>query len=181
MVDIESITLNSSDVSLLQHPAVGGVILFARNYESKQQVKALVAEIKSLREPALLVAVDQEGGRVQRFVEEFYTLPPANDLGKIYDQNPVKAAAAAFSAGRLMASEVILTGVDFSFAPVLDHCNFESKVIGNRAFHTNSQPLIEIADAYIRGMNSAGMAATGKSFPSRPSSTTAARLLSSDR
>ena len=165
MVDVEGTTLTPQDVTLLQHPAVGGVILFARNYENKQQVRALTEEIKSLRYPALLIAVDQEGGRVQRFVEEFYVLPPANDLGEIYDINPVQAERAAFNAGRLMASEVILAGVDFSFAPVLDHFNAESQVIGNRGFHSDSQALITIAKAYIEGMNTAGMAATGKHFP----------------
>ena len=165
MVDLAGDTPAAHEIDFLRHPAVGAVILFARNYRSKAQVRELVAEIKALRSPALLVAVDQEGGRVQRFAEGFHALPAAARIGDLYHRDPVRGIALAEAAGQLMAAEVLETGVDFSFAPVLDCRNSDSRVIGDRAFHRDPAAICALAGAYITGMNRAGMAATGKHFP----------------
>lgn len=165
MVDLEGQTPCAEELDFLRHPAVGAVILFARNYQSKSQLSELVDEIKAVRTPSLLVAVDQEGGRVQRFSEEFYQLPAAGDIGKVYASDRARGLEMAEAVGQLMASEVLQTGVDFSFAPVLDCQDPQSQVIGDRAFHRDPAQVCELANAYIAGMNRAGMAATGKHFP----------------
>lgn len=165
MVDLGDETPAAHEIDFLRHPAVGAVILFARNYRSKAQVRALVDEIKALRSPALLVAVDQEGGRVQRFADGFHALPAAGRIGELYDRDRARGTAMAEAAGRLMACEVLETGVDFSFAPVLDRRHPHSRVIGDRAFHNDPAVICALAGAYITGMNRAGMAATGKHFP----------------
>jgi beta-N-acetylhexosaminidase len=144
---------------------VGGVILFARNYESPEQVSALVSEIHALRNPQLLVAVDQEGGRVQRFRDGFTRLPPLACLGELYDKDRTRAKHLAHTMGWLMAAEVRAVGVDISFAPVLDLDYGVSTVIGNRALHQRPEIVAELAHAYQSGMQEAGMAATGKHFP----------------
>ncbi len=165
MLDVAGCELCAEDRELLQHPAVGGVILFTRNYESPQQVRALVDEIHELREPRLLVAVDQEGGRVQRFRHGFTHLPPLACLGRIYDTDRPRAKHLARVTGWLMASELRAVGVDISFAPVLDLDYGVSTVIGNRALHRRPEIVAELAAAYQGGMHDAGMAATGKHFP----------------
>jgi beta-N-acetylhexosaminidase len=165
MVDVEGTSLSVEDRALLEKPAVGAVILFSRNYQSREQVKGLVAEIKALRTPSLLVAVDQEGGRVQRFRDGFADLPPALAFGRAYDENPARGEQFAESAGTLMATEILGTGIDFSFAPVLDCANPGSTAIGDRGFHPAPEVISILAGAFIRGMKSAGMAATGKHFP----------------
>lgn len=124
-----------------------------------------MAEIHALREPNLFVAVDQEGGRVQRFCEGFTRLPPAAWFGRLYDDNPQHALQAAHSVGWLMASELLAEGVDFSFAPVLDLGTGVSQVIGDRAFHRQATVVAEIAQSWTRGVHEAGMAAVGKHFP----------------
>jgi beta-N-acetylhexosaminidase len=165
MLDVAGCELCAEDRELLQHPAVGGVILFTRNYESPQQVRALVDEIHALRDPRLLVAVDQEGGRVQRFRDGFTHLPPLACLGRIYDTDRPRAKHLARVTGWLMASELRAVGVDISFAPVLDLDYGVSTVIGNRALHRRPEIVAELAAAYQGGMHDAGMAATGKHFP----------------
>jgi len=165
MADIEGYELTAEDRELLQHPAIGGVILFARNYGSVEQVTALVADIHQLRDPHLLVAVDQEGGRVQRFKDEFTHLPPLACLGKIYDTDRTRAKHLARTTGWLMASELRAVGIDFSFAPVLDLDFGVSTIIGDRALHQRPEVVAELAQAYQSGMHDAGMAATGKHFP----------------
>lgn len=165
MVDLGGAAPSADEIDFLRHPAVGAVILFARNYRDKTQVRDLVAEIKGVRTPALLVAVDQEGGRVQRFTAGFHALPAAGRIGRLYDRDRARAHAMAETAGQLMAAEVLQTGVDFSFAPVLDCRNPRSRAIGERAFHANPAVVCELAGAWITGMNRAGMAATGKHFP----------------
>lgn len=165
MVDIEGLELAPEDKELLAHPLVGGVILFSRNYQSSQQVADLIKQIHELREPKLLIAVDQEGGRVQRFKNEFIALPAVRALGNYYKQNPKIALQYAKETGWLMAAELRAVGVDISFAPVLDLDRGMSTVIGDRAFHKNKETLSELAYAYITGMREAGMAATGKHFP----------------
>lgn len=165
MLDVAGATLTAEERERLRHPLVGGVILFARNYESPQQVAALTAEIHALREPAVLIAVDHEGGRVQRFREGFTRLPAARRFGELYDENPKRAKRLAQAAGWLMAAELRAVGVDFSFAPVLDLDRGFSTIIGDRAFHSAPEAAADLASSYVIGMHEAGMAATGKHFP----------------
>lgn len=165
MLDLQGTTLLPDERTLLCHPLVGGVILFTRNYESPEQLRALLREVHALREPRLLVAVDHEGGRVQRFRTGFTPLPPARVLGDIHARDPRRARRLAEATGWVMASELRAVGVDFSFAPVLDVDHGISRVIGDRAFHHTPDVVAELAHSYMLGMRKAGMAATGKHFP----------------
>jgi len=165
MLDVQGLELQPEERELLQHPAVGGVILFGRNYESPQQVAKLASDIHALRQPPLLIAVDQEGGRVQRFRDGFFRLPAVGVFAGLYDDNPRTALSLVQDAGWLMASEVLSVGVDLSFAPVLDLDLGVSAVIGDRAFHRDPEAVSELALAYQRGMHEAGMASVGKHFP----------------
>lgn len=164
-IDVASVELLAEEKEKLTHPALGGVILFSRNYESTTQLKVLVDAIKTIRTPSLLIGVDQEGGRVQRFKEGFTLLPPVSAYGDLYDRDHGAGIEAARSAGYVMASELRQTGVDLSFAPVLDLAQCASEVIGDRAFHRDPRTVSILARAYIQGMNHAGMKATGKHFP----------------
>jgi len=165
MLDLAGTELSAEERELLRHPAAGGVILFSRNYSSPDQIQSLIEQIHGLRKPSLLVAVDQEGGRVQRFRDGFTRLPPAAWFGQLYSRNAKQAVKNTYSVGWLMATELRAVGVDFSFAPVLDLRRGVSEVIGDRAFH--SQPLVvaELAHAWMSGAHSAGMASVGKHFP----------------
>lgn len=166
IVDIEGGTsLNAADRHRLRSPLVGGVILFSRNFEDRQQLRALTAEIKALRSPALLITVDQEGGRVQRFRQAFTRLPPAAACGALYDAQPSEGRQLAHDIGLVMAAELIDCGVDLSFAPVLDVLRRDSRVIGDRAFHGDPAVVRELAGSYLDGMHAAGMAGVGKHFP----------------
>lgn len=165
MIDIAGAALTADDRQRLRHPQVGGVILFSRNYESPAQIAALVQELHALREPRLLIAVDQEGGRVQRFRDGFTRLPPVGELGTLYDADPARARTLAARTGWLMAAELRAVGVDLSFAPVLDLNREICPVIGDRAFHRRADAVAELAQAYQKGMQQAGMQAVGKHYP----------------
>lgn len=165
MLDLEGTTLTDEDREILRHPTVGGVILFARNYESPAQIEALVTAIHAVREPRLLVAVDQEGGRVQRFRSGFTVLPPAAGFGALHQRGPERARRAARAVGWLMAAELRAVGVDFSFAPVLDLDRGVCPAIGNRAFGAGVNAVSSLAGAWAEGVREAGMPAVGKHFP----------------
>lgn len=165
MLDIAGVKLSSRDRDRLRHPLVGGVILFARNYESPTQLVELTTEIHALRNPALLIATDQEGGRVQRFREGFTRLPAMRKLGEIWDKRPRWARHLAMQTGYVLASELKACGIDMSFTPVLDLDYGQSAVIGDRAFHRNPQAVAELTHDLMRGMKAAGMMAVGKHFP----------------
>jgi len=165
MFNVQGIELTPSERDYLQHPLTGGVILFDQNYETPEQLERLIQEIHSTREPPLLVAVDQEGGRVQRFRNGFTPLPAARVFGQLYDDNRQRAKRLAEACGWLMAAELRAVGVDLSFAPVLDLDRGLSEVIGDRAYHSDPEAVADIARSYMNGMSQAGMAATGKHFP----------------
>ncbi|HET7811283.1 MAG TPA: beta-N-acetylhexosaminidase [Steroidobacteraceae bacterium] len=165
MVDVAGLELTPGDREVLRHPLVGSVILFTRNYASAEQLTRLVADIHAVRTPALIVAVDQEGGRVQRFRPEFSLLPPPRRIGHAFDLDAKRGLTLARSMGWLMAAELRAHGVDLSFAPCVDLDYGVSEVIGDRAFHSKPEAVAQLALAYVQGMKDAGMAATAKHFP----------------
>lgn len=165
MLDVAGTELSAEDRELLQHPAVGGVILFARNYQNAAQLAMLTAAIRAVREPHLLVAVDQEGGRVQRFRDGFQRLPPAGYYAALFKQSPAAAVHAAQRMGWLMATELQAVGVDFSFAPVLDIERGLSRVIGDRAFGQDTATVMALTAAWMQGVRLTGMVSVGKHFP----------------
>ncbi len=164
MLDVHGLELNGEDRELLRNPFVGGLILFARNYQSRAQLGELVGQVRACRED-LLIAVDQEGGKVQRFREGFEMLPPLQKIADLARRHPQERDQIAFSLGWLMAAEVLSAGVDISFAPVLDLDYNSSPVISDRSFSDRASETTALAQAYIGGMRSAGMAATAKHFP----------------
>lgn len=164
MLDLVGTSLTEEEAAILKQPEVGGLILFSRNYVNPAQLQQLMQAIRSVR-PDLIVAVDQEGGRVQRFREGFTALPPMAVLGHMYQQNPAEACASALELGWLMAAELRAFDIDISFAPVLDIDWQQSSIIGDRAFATDTDALTALASAFMQGMHEAGMAATGKHFP----------------
>jgi beta-N-acetylhexosaminidase len=164
LVGLPGTDLDDADRELLRHPAVGGVVLFTRNFAGREQLLHLVAEIRALREPRLLVCIDQEGGRVQRLRDGFTRLPPLRALGRLHGEDPRKALDLAYRHGRVMATEMLTCGIDLSFAPVLD-LDGGSCVIGDRAFSDRPEVVEELGRAYLGGMHDAGMKTTGKHFP----------------
>lgn len=165
MLDLQGTELTAAEADILRHPSVGGVILFTRNYENLEQLSTLVGAIHALRDPHLLIGVDHEGGRVQRFREGFTRLPATRRFGSLYDRHQHRARELTMEAGWLMASELRSVGIDFSFAPVLDLDLGRCEVIGDRAFHSEAEVVYQLCHAYIKGMAEAGMAAVGKHFP----------------
>lgn len=165
MIDLKGTALDATERRWLESPLVCGVILFTRNYASRAQLTELVAEIHAIRQPPLLVAVDHEGGRVQRFREEFLRLPPMRMLGHLYDEDQDAALRAAAEFGWLMAAELRGVGIDMSFAPVVDRDLGLSAVIGDRALHSDANVVARLALRFASGAKSAGMAVTAKHFP----------------
>ena len=165
MLDILGTEMTADDRKRLLHPLTGGVILFSRNYESPTQLMRLTEAIHALRTPPLLIAVDQEGGRVQRCREGFTRIPAMREFGRLWDEHPHKARHLAQQTGYVLAAELRACGVDFSFTPVLDMDYGQSGVIGDRAFHHNPQAIADLAHSLIIGMKEAGMASVGKHFP----------------
>ena len=164
MVSIEGTALNESTRARLVHPSIGGVILYARNYHSPEQLRALTGEIRALKSPELLIAVDQEGGRVQRFQEGFTRLPEMETIGKLFSAHQESGLALARATGYVLSGELRECGVDFSFAPVLDLLS-SNRAIGTRAFHLNPQVVATLAHALATGMTLNGMRGVGKHFP----------------
>jgi len=165
VLGIQGTTLTAADRGRLLHPLTGGVILFTRNFSSCAQLKALTTSIRALRTPALLICVDHEGGRVQRFRDGFTAIPPMRTLGELWDRDIAGAAREARRLGFVLASELRDRGVDFSFAPVLDLDYGTSGVIGDRAFHRNPNAVAHLAAAFVGGLTAGGMAGVGKHFP----------------
>lgn len=165
MIDIQGLVLTDLDRERLTHPLVGGLILFSRNYESPEQLSALCAEVKALRSPQLLIAIDHEGGRVQRCRPGFTAIPAMGKLGALWDAAPGEAIAAAQDLGYVLAAELRARGVDFSFTPVLDLDYGRSTVIGSRSFHRQPEAVVQLAGALIQGLRQAGMGCCGKHFP----------------
>ena len=164
LIGLSGLEVTAEERDWLSHPSVGGVVLFTRNYQDLTQLSELTASITATGDRELLICVDHEGGRVQRFRDGFTRLPPLAVLGKIYTSSPSMAMDFAYRHGRVMATELLLCGVDLSFAPVLD-VGGRSVVIGDRAFSADTAAIIELSGAYIAGMHDAGMIATGKHFP----------------
>ena len=165
MVDVAGLELTEEDRRVLAHPLVGAVILFTRNFESYPQLEALVREIRAVRTPSLLVTVDHEGGRVQRFRQEFTVLPSQRAIGRVYDIDPEAGRRLAWQCGWLLAAELRSAGIDMSFAPCIDLDYGVSEVIGDRAYHRDPEVVARLGVACMQGMRTAGMAATAKHFP----------------
>ncbi|MDA0679378.1 MAG: beta-N-acetylhexosaminidase [Proteobacteria bacterium] len=165
MLDIEGSSLSPADRTLLREPAVGGVILFSRNYESPSQLSDLVGAIRAVRTPPLLVAVDHEGGRVQRFRDGFTPIPPMRDLGRQFDSDMKASLSLARTVGWVIASELRAMDIDLAFAPCVDLDWGVSEIIGNRAFHRKPGVVSDLASAFSRGLRDGGMAAVAKHFP----------------
>lgn len=176
MIDVAGLTLSPDDRKLLRHPAIGGVILFQRNFESREQLCELTREIHAIRRPSLLIAVDQEGGRVQRFGAPLTRLPAAARMGERFGHDPDYARELTRACGWLMAAELRACGVDLSFAPVVDIDHSLCSVIGDRAFHCEPRAVAELACEFMNGMHEAGMAATAKHFPGHGSVTADSHL-----
>ena len=165
MLDLAGLELTAEEKERCRHPSVGGVILFARNFQSPRQLLALTTEIRALREPELLICVDHEGGRVQRFQEGFTRIPTMRSLGEGWEKDPLQARALAEAMGYVIAMELRTHGVDFSFAPVLDVDFGSSSVIGDRAFSDEPGVIAALAGSFVAGLTAGGAASVGKHFP----------------
>ena len=164
LIGIPGTTLDAASRAHLLHPAVGGVVLFTRNFENREQLDRLITDLRAVSEPRPLICIDQEGGRVQRLIEGFTRLPALGALGSLGRSDPQKALDMAYRHGRVMATEMLACGIDLSFAPVLD-LDRGSCVIGDRALSGNPLEVIRLGKAYLAGMHDSGMKTTGKHFP----------------
>jgi beta-N-acetylhexosaminidase len=165
MIDLRGTSLAADEREWLESPLVGGVILFTRNFASREQLEALVGELHSIRRPPLLVTVDQEGGRVQRFREPFFRLPAFRTLGHLFDEDKDTALKTAGAFGWLMAAELRAVGIDMSFTPCIDRDLGLAAVIGDRALHADARVVAALAARFMAGAKRAGMATTAKHFP----------------
>ena len=165
VVDVAGFALSTDDRARLAHPMVGGVILFARNFESREQVTQLCSEIRALRTPRLLICVDHEGGRVQRFKEGFTRIPPMIELGQLWEKDALAACKQATHYGEIIGRELKAVGVDLSFTPVLDLDYGQSSVIGDRALHADPRVVALLARSLSHGLLLSGMGNCGKHFP----------------
>ena len=165
MLDVDGIELSQEDKEILCHPAVGGVILFSRNYHDTEQLSNLTHSIRNATEKNILIAVDHEGGRVQRFINGFSRIPAMRNIGRMYDKDPVAAKKLATDTAWLMAVELRCRDLDFSFAPVVDLDYNKCAVIGDRAFHSDPKIVYELSYAFCAGLDQAGMASVAKHFP----------------
>lgn len=165
MADIDGPALTAEDRDLLMHPLIGGVLLFARNFVDVGQLHALCADLAALKFPRLLVAVDHEGGRIQRFRQGFSRIPAMGTLGELYAESAERAMKNAYEYGTTIGSELSAVGIDLCLAPVLDRDSGKSEIIGNRAFSGSPEQIIALARSFRLGLNHVGMAATGKHFP----------------
>lgn len=165
IIDVAGTELTADELVRLSHPLVGGVILFARNFESRAQLIALCRRIRALRRPPLLICVDHEGGRVQRFREGFTAIPPMRELGLLWDRDVLAACKRATEIGETIGAELREVGVDLSFTPVLDLDYGTSAVIGDRALHRDPRVVTLLAKSLNHGLLLAGMANCGKHFP----------------
>jgi beta-N-acetylhexosaminidase len=165
VVDVAGLCLTDDDRARLAHPMVGGVILFARNFSNRDQVKALCTDIRALRTPRLLICVDHEGGRVQRFKEGFTRIPPMIELGQLWDKDVLAACKKATYYGEIIGRELKEVGVDLSFTPVLDLDYGQSSVIGDRALHADPRVVAMLARSLSHGLLLSGMGNCGKHFP----------------
>lgn len=165
MVDVATEGLTPEDLELIAHPLVGGVILFTRNYRDKDQLRELTSQIRAARNGPLLIAADHEGGRVQRFRQEFTLIPPMRRFGELYDQDQQTGLTAVTEAALLMAWELRECGLDFTFAPVVDIDHGQASVIGDRALHNSAQGVIDMGRAVAEGLGQAGCASVIKHFP----------------
>jgi beta-N-acetylhexosaminidase len=165
IIDIAGTELTDEDRERLLDPLTGGLILFTRNFESPEQLKRLTADVHALREPALLICIDHEGGRVQRFRSGFTVLPPMRALGEVWERNSQHARYLAQELGFVLASELRAHGIDLSFTPVLDIDHGNSSIIGDRSFHSDAQAVAELASALMHGLRQGGVGAVGKHFP----------------
>ena len=165
MIDLRGFEVSPQERQWLHHPAVGGVILFSRNFRDQSQLSDLTAALHAIKKPKLLIAVDQEGGRVQRFRQGFTEFPPMRALGRAYDQNPKQALLLAEGLACQLATELRQAGIDFTFAPVLDLDTGNSQVIGDRAFHADIDAVSALGKKFVLGLRQGGMQAVGKHFP----------------
>ena len=165
MIDLRGFEISPQERQWLCHPAVGGVILFSRNFQDRSQLSDLTAALHAIKKPRLLIAVDQEGGRVQRFRQGFTEFPPMRALGRAYDQHPGQALLLAEALACQLAAELRQAGIDFTFAPVLDLDTGNSRVIGDRAFHADIDAVSALAGKFMLGLRQGGMEAVGKHFP----------------
>lgn len=164
IIDVPETKLSAEDREILRHPSITGVILFARNYESPAQLQSLIQEIRAIRNP-FIIAVDHEGGRVQRFLEGFTRLPSMRHWGNLFDHNPDEALNGLTQAAEVMAHELLSMGINVNLAPVLDVDQGKSAIIGERSFHHDTTVIVKLAAHLIAAMHHAGMPAIGKHFP----------------
>lgn len=165
MIDVDGLSLSSEDRDIVSHPAVGGIILFSRNFASRAQLVSLIADIRASRHGELVIAVDHEGGRVQRFRQEFTVIPAMQKFGDLYDLNQAQALQTLRQTASLMASELADCDIDFTYAPVVDIDHGLSEVIGDRALHHTGEGVVDLATALIEGFNAVGCACVLKHYP----------------